>query len=122
MAADAPKVDAMTTPAPIAAAERIFLSISSCLHRPFAPRANNFPGPSVPKRYENSHEVWANDGRHGRSQPSRTNLNVRTHAVEGVHSFADERETLFLLRGGAAETMVLLLPGGEANCFSGRGW
>jgi hypothetical protein len=40
MAADAPKLDAMTTPVPIAAAVRNFLSIAVCLHEPMPGEQN----------------------------------------------------------------------------------
>jgi hypothetical protein len=44
MAADALKVDVITTTALIAAAERILLSMLICLHGPFARRAKHFGG------------------------------------------------------------------------------
>jgi hypothetical protein len=45
MAADALNVDIITATAPIAAAERIFLSIFTCLHAPFARRAKHLGVP-----------------------------------------------------------------------------
>src|SRR3984885_12157242 len=48
----------MTATALIAAAERIFLSILDCLHRPLTGVQNNLAGSTFPGRHKNFREVW----------------------------------------------------------------
>ena len=54
----------------------------TCLHRPFARRANTFAGPSVPRRNENRREVWA---RRRTTQASSGNSRQPSGPASGSH-------------------------------------
>ena len=121
MAADALKVDVMTITALIAAAERIFLSIFACLHRPLARRAKHIGGAfgSEVER-KNFVRFGADNDRHGFTQnalcfsgaeiPARLGritprdrgrmfaVIARSESDEAIHIFFARRNGLLRLR------------------------